>query len=115
MAFCNPLQRILGCKVVRLLSGRVLAFLLGFLGALFPLVTPASAQAISLLQDTETERLLQSYETPILRVAGLEKQNIQAVEQGKRDMRRLRKGGVAAYPILRFAATVESISCTTSH
>jgi predicted Zn-dependent protease len=50
----------------------VLAFLLGFLGALCAYATPASAQAISLLQDTETERLLQSYETPILRVAGVD-------------------------------------------
>jgi predicted Zn-dependent protease len=50
----------------------VLAFLVGFFGSFCALVMPASAQAISLLQDTETERLLQSYETPILRVAGID-------------------------------------------
>ena len=36
------------------------------------MVTPASAQAISLLQDTETERLLRTYEDPILKVAGID-------------------------------------------
>jgi len=50
----------------------VLAFLAGFIGAFFAVVTPASAQAISLLQDTETERLLRTYEDPILKVAGLD-------------------------------------------
>jgi predicted Zn-dependent protease len=50
----------------------VLAFLVGFSGAFCAFVTPASAQSLSLLQDTETERLLQSYETPILRVAGID-------------------------------------------
>jgi predicted Zn-dependent protease len=50
----------------------VLAFLVGFTGAFFTVVAPASAQAISLLQDTETERLLRTYEDPILKVAGLD-------------------------------------------
>ena len=72
MSICNPLRRILGRRLFRPVSGRVFAFLVGFSGALCAIVTPAWAQAISLLQDTETERLLQSYETPILRVAGID-------------------------------------------
>ncbi len=71
MSICNPLRRILGRRLIRPALGRVLAFLVGFFGTLSAFVTPASAQAITLLQDTETERLLQSYETPILRVAGI--------------------------------------------
>ncbi|MGC9953469.1 MAG: M48 family metalloprotease [Rhizomicrobium sp.] len=58
--------------VIRPALGRLFAFLVGFSGAFCAFVTPASAQAIALLQDTETERLLQSYETPILRVAGID-------------------------------------------
>jgi predicted Zn-dependent protease len=44
-------------------------------------VTPVHAQASgpNILRDTETERLLAEYTRPILRVAGLEKQNIQMV------------------------------------
>jgi predicted Zn-dependent protease len=50
----------------------LLAFSIGFFGASAAFMTPASAQAISLLQDTETERLLRSYEDPILKVAGID-------------------------------------------
>src|SRR5262245_38473235 len=44
-------------------------------------VTPVHAQSKgpNILRDTETERLLAEYTRPILRVAGLEKQNIQMV------------------------------------
>lgn len=44
-------------------------------------VTPVHAQqkGPNILRDTETERLLAEYTRPILRVAGLEKQNIQMV------------------------------------
>jgi predicted Zn-dependent protease len=44
-------------------------------------VTPVHAQqkGPNILRDTETERLLTDYTRPILRVAGLEKQNIQIV------------------------------------
>ncbi len=72
MSICNPLRRILRLRGTRLVSGRMLAFLVGFFGSFYALVTPASAQAISLLQDTETERLLRSYEVPILHVAGID-------------------------------------------
>ncbi len=53
-------------------SARLAAFLLGFAGGFVALVAPASGQAISLLQDTEAERTLRSYEDPILVVAGLD-------------------------------------------
>ena len=72
MAFCNPLRRILGHRAIRPGFGRVLAFIAGFSGAFFAVAPPASAQAIALLQDTETERLLRTYEDPILRVAGID-------------------------------------------
>ena len=72
MSICNPLRRVPKHRVTRLISGRVFAFLMGFTGALFAVVPPASAQAISLLQDTETERLLRTYEDPILKIAGLD-------------------------------------------
>jgi predicted Zn-dependent protease len=48
------------------------AFAFGFVGAFWLQLAPASAQGISLLQDTETERLLRSYEEPILAVAGID-------------------------------------------
>ncbi len=50
--------------------------------ALTPALAPLSASAEekekgpALLRDTETEQLLRDYTRPILRVAGLEKQNI---------------------------------------
>ena len=72
MAFCNPLQRIWGRRAVRPGIGRALAFVVGFSCALFALAPPAFAQPIALLQDTETERLLRTYEDPILRVAGID-------------------------------------------
>src|SRR5262249_48328916 len=39
----------------------------------------ASAQGIPVIRDTEAEQLLRDYTRPILRAAGLEKQNIQMV------------------------------------
>src|ERR1700750_3089267 len=44
-------------------------------------LSPVHAQAKGppVLRDTETEQLLREYTRPILRVAGLEKQNIQMV------------------------------------
>ena len=72
MAFCNPLRRTLGRRAISPGFGRIFAFVVGFSGAFFALAPPASAQAIALLQDTETERLLRTYEDPILRVAGID-------------------------------------------
>jgi predicted Zn-dependent protease len=51
---------------------RKLAFAIGFFGSLWLQMGSAAAQGISLLQDTETERLLRSYEEPILHVAGID-------------------------------------------
>jgi len=58
-------------------KGRRLAFFAGFiLSALFFFAglgaTPAFAQSISLLRDTETEDMLKSYETPLAKAAGLD-------------------------------------------
>ena len=57
--------------------GKGLAFLARFAlcAAVFfaaPGVTPAFAQGISLLRDTETEDMLRSYETPLAKAAGLD-------------------------------------------
>ncbi len=67
MTFCNPLKQLLGRR-----RARQLGFALGFFGGLILQTGPAAAQGISLLQDTETERLLRSYEEPILGVAGID-------------------------------------------
>lgn len=64
MAFCNPIRRVRGLRFAAILSG--------FFGALCCVSGPAMAQAIPLLQDTETERVLRSYEDPILVAAGLD-------------------------------------------
>lgn len=72
MTICNPLQRILRRRGSRAAWSRIGAFMIGFMGALCALTPPASAQALDLLQDTETERLLRSYEDPILTVAGID-------------------------------------------
>ncbi len=65
MAFCNPIRRIQALRIA--------AFLFGFFGGLLAVTGPAAAQAIALLQDTETERTLRSYEDPILTAAGLDR------------------------------------------
>lgn len=69
MTICNPLSRFKGRRLV---SSRLLSFCVGFLGAAWAVWGPAAAQGINLLQDTETERLLRSYEEPILKVAGID-------------------------------------------
>lgn len=68
LSFCNP------NKLATVL--RIAGFLLGIATGICALVAPASAQGIQLLQDTETERALRSYEDPILRVAGLDPQAV---------------------------------------
>jgi len=69
LTICNPLSWFKGRRLV---SSRLLSFCLGFFGAAWTLWGPAAAQGINLLQDTETERLLRSYEEPILKVAGID-------------------------------------------
>ncbi len=51
---------------------RAIAFVAPFLAFFAIAIVPASAQPISLIRDTEIERVLRSYEDPILRVAGLD-------------------------------------------
>lgn len=72
MAICNPLHRFQGRRLVSDRVRRITGFALGFIGAFWLQIGPASAQGISLLQDTETERLVRSYEEPILSVAGID-------------------------------------------
>ena len=64
MRFCNPIH----CAM------RAAGFALGFASGFY--VFAAQAQGIQLLQDTETERVLRSYEDPILGVAGLDPQAV---------------------------------------
>ena len=72
MTICNPLTWLAGRRLVSPRWSRILSFSLGFFGAAYFVWGPAAAQGISLLQDTETERLLYSYEQPILKVAGID-------------------------------------------
>ncbi len=64
MTICNP--------NLRPRAARAAVFCAGVFAGLCALAGPAAAQAISLLQDTETERALKSYEDPILTAAGLD-------------------------------------------
>ncbi|MEO8322404.1 MAG: M48 family peptidase, partial [Bradyrhizobium sp.] len=47
--------------------------------AIAPTAAPAQNKGPSTLRDTESEQLLREYTRPILRAAGMEKQNIQMV------------------------------------
>lgn len=61
-------------------ASRLIAAVMAFAVAIAPVPTLAQAptpKGPPLLRDTETEQLLRDYTRPILRVAGLEKQNIQ--------------------------------------
>lgn len=66
MSFCNPFSRD------RLAAARLIGFAVGFFAPLFFMASPAMAQGIQLLRDTETERLLKSYEGPIAKADGLD-------------------------------------------
>lgn len=70
MAFCNPSRRLFRPPVLRA-RGRVFAFLLPAFGGLLAGAPPASAQGISLIRDTEIERVLEGYERPLMEAAGL--------------------------------------------
>ncbi len=60
MTICNPIRAL---RIAALCTGVVSALCVS---------TAAGAQGIPLLQDTETERTLRSYEDPILNAAGLD-------------------------------------------
>jgi predicted Zn-dependent protease len=51
---------------------RIAGFAIGIAGPLLAMAGPAAAQGIQLLRDTETERLLKSYEDPIAKADGLD-------------------------------------------
>src|SRR5262245_28525045 len=58
-------------------TARVIAFATALVTAAAPMA--ASAQGIPVVRDSESEQLLRDYTRPILRAAGMEKQNIQMV------------------------------------
>lgn len=70
MAFCNPRIRISGDRLKTAL--RALAFVGPTLVALLAGTTSASAQGIQIIRDTEIERVLYSYERPLLEAAGID-------------------------------------------
>jgi hypothetical protein len=51
---------------------RPIAFLACLLGWFAAFATPAAAQGLLLLRDTETERAMRSYEDPLLKAGGLD-------------------------------------------
>ena len=51
---------------------RAFCFLAPFFAFFARGIAPASAQPLSLIRDTEIERVLRGYEDPILKVAGLD-------------------------------------------
>jgi len=61
LTICNPIRPL-----------RLAALFAGAVSAICMTTVSASAQGIPLLQDTETERTLRSYEDPILKAAGLD-------------------------------------------
>ncbi|MCW5705415.1 MAG: M48 family peptidase, partial [Bradyrhizobium sp.] len=58
-------------------AARIIAYATAAAIAATPMA--ASAQRLPLIRDTESEQLLRDYTRPILRAAGMEKQNIQMV------------------------------------
>ena len=65
MTFCNPLRR-------RAAVWRAIGLAASLAAAMCAGIEPAAAQAISLVRDTEIERVLHGYEDPILLAAGLD-------------------------------------------
>jgi predicted Zn-dependent protease len=67
LAFCKPLFRL-----SRRSASRAIGFLIAPLCVLLSAVQPVAAAGISVLRDTEIERVLRSYEDPILAAAGID-------------------------------------------
>jgi predicted Zn-dependent protease len=67
----RPIKRRRGAPVARL-AGLAMAALAGF-------CAPAQAQGLPVIRDAEIEQLLREYSQPILRTAGLSRQNIRIV------------------------------------
>lgn len=57
-------------------AGRALAFSLPALVCLFGFSAPAAAQGLNIIRDTEIERVLYGYETPLLEAAGVDPQTV---------------------------------------
>ena len=70
MAFCNPLKATR--KPVLRTAAHAFAFLLPSLVFFLAAAPPAAAQGISIIRDTEIERVLYSYERPLLEAAGVD-------------------------------------------
>lgn len=73
MTTCGPTMRFMRATVLRKSFWRGAAFFsataLALLGAA---IQPAHAQSINVVRDTEIERVLRSYEVPILKAAGID-------------------------------------------
>ena len=73
MAYCDPMMRFARSTILRKDFWHGAAFfsatVIALLGAT---VQPARAQSIDVVRDTEIERVLRSYEVPILKAAGLD-------------------------------------------
>jgi len=73
LAYCNPMARFMRMTVLRKsfwhTAGFFSATVFALLGAM---LQPAAAQSIDVVRDTEIERVLRSYEVPILKVAGID-------------------------------------------
>ena len=76
MAFCNPLRRFRPHRPLLSTFGRALAFALPTFVCFMTAPTPASAQSLSIIRDTEIERLLYSYERPLLEAAGVDPSSV---------------------------------------
>lgn len=72
MAFCNPLRRLGAHAPMLRMTARALGFSLPALVCFFAAATPASAQGLSIIRDTEIERVLYGYEEPLLEAAGID-------------------------------------------
>ena len=72
MAFCNPFLRLATCRAVARAFLRGLRIALPIALALTLGIEPAMAQSGDVIRDTEIERLLRSYEEPILKAAGID-------------------------------------------
>lgn len=76
MTFCNLSQRMASLKAISRTFLRGLCFALPSLVALMAGIHPAMAQSGDVIRDTEIERLMRSYEDPILKVAGIDPASI---------------------------------------
>ena len=73
MAFCNPFRRIQNSRTARAHGWRrSFVFATSIIAALCATIQPTLAQDIAVIRDTEIERVLRSYEEPLLVAAGID-------------------------------------------